>query len=102
MIRRPPRSTLFPYTTLFRSQDERVEAWMLATESGALIAFSEEGLVLRAWAPGQWRTVRALEAVEAELKRTRLNSSHAKILDGGFCLQKKISSQILLFSASVS
>ena len=45
--------------------DERVEAEMLATEAGALIAFSEEGLVLRAWAPGQWRTVRHLEAVEA-------------------------------------
>ena len=48
-----------------QDQDERVEAWMLATESGALIAFSEEGLVLRAWAPGQWRTVRALEAAQA-------------------------------------
>ncbi len=46
-------------------QDERVEAGMLATEAGTLIAFSEEGLVLRAWAPGQWRTVRALEAVQA-------------------------------------
>ncbi len=45
--------------------DERVEAEMLATEAGALIAFSEEGLVLRAWAPGQWRTVRHLEPVEA-------------------------------------
>ncbi|HYX97903.1 MAG TPA: hypothetical protein VE823_22835 [Geodermatophilus sp.] len=45
--------------------DERVEAEMLATEAGALIAFSGEGLVLRAWAPGQWRTVRHLEAVEA-------------------------------------
>ena len=46
-------------------QDERVEAGMLATESGTLIAFSEEGLVLRAWAPGQWRTVRHLEPAEA-------------------------------------
>ena len=45
--------------------DERVEAEMLATEAGALIAFSGEGLVLRAWAPGQWRTVRHLEAVDA-------------------------------------
>jgi hypothetical protein len=46
-------------------EDERVEAGMLATEAGALIAFSEEGLVLRAWAPGQWRTVRHLETAEA-------------------------------------
>ncbi len=45
-------------------QDERVEAGMLATEAGTLIAFSEEGLVLRAWAPGQWRTVRHLEPAE--------------------------------------
>ena len=48
--------------------DERVEAEMLATEAGALIAFSEEGLVLRAWAPGQWRTVRHLE--EADVLRS--------------------------------
>ncbi len=44
--------------------NERVEAGMLATEAGALIAFSEEGLVLRAWAPGQWQSVRHLEEVE--------------------------------------
>ena len=48
-----------------QDQDERVEAGMLLTESGALIAFSEDGVVLRAWAPGQWRTVRALEVVHA-------------------------------------
>jgi hypothetical protein len=44
--------------------DERVEAGMLATDAGALIAFSEEGLVQRAWAPGQWQTVRRLEEAE--------------------------------------
>ena len=44
--------------------DERVEAGMLATEAGSLIAFSEEGVLLRAWAPGQWRTVRQLEEAE--------------------------------------
>ena len=44
--------------------NERVEAGMLATEGGALIAFSEEGLLLRAWAPGQWRAVRHLEEAE--------------------------------------
>jgi hypothetical protein len=38
--------------------DETVEAGLLATESGSLVALSEEGLLLRAWAPGQWRTVR--------------------------------------------
>ena len=45
--------------------DERVEAGMLATEGGTLIAFSEEGLVLRAWAPGQWQTVRHLGEAES-------------------------------------
>jgi hypothetical protein len=38
-------------------REERVEADLLTTEGGALVALSEEGLLLRAWAPGQWRTV---------------------------------------------
>ena len=49
---------------LAEDANERVEAGMLATEGGALIAFSEEGLLLRAWAPGQWRAVRHLEEAE--------------------------------------
>ena len=40
-----------------KGQDERVEADLLTTEGGALLALSDEGLLLRAWAPGQWRTV---------------------------------------------
>src|SRR3954464_5879483 len=39
-------------------EDETVEAGMLVTESGALVAMSEECSILRAWAPGQWRTAR--------------------------------------------
>jgi hypothetical protein len=47
-------------------EDQRVEAGMLITESGALIALSqEEALVMRAWAPGQWLTVRQIEGVDA-------------------------------------
>ena len=38
--------------------DETVEAGLLATEFGTLVALSEEGTLLRAWAPGHWRTVR--------------------------------------------
>ena len=38
-------------------RDEVVEADLLTTEGGSLVALSEEGLLLRAWAPGQWRTV---------------------------------------------
>ena len=37
--------------------DEQIEADMLATESGTLVALAEDGLLLRAWAPGQWQTV---------------------------------------------
>ena len=38
--------------------DEEIEAGLLATESGALVALTEDGQLTRAWAPGQWRTVR--------------------------------------------
>ena len=39
-------------------ESELVEAWALATEAGALVALAEDGLLVQAWAPGQWRTVR--------------------------------------------
>src|SRR3954462_8465988 len=37
-------------------EHEQVEAWALATEAGALVALGEDGLLVQAWAPGQWRT----------------------------------------------
>src|SRR5690349_23400601 len=73
MIRRPPRSTLFPYTTLFRSHDR------LGTESETL-----EQIFSRS---------RGAEPVEADgesdRKSTRLNSSHVEISYAVFCLKKK-------------
>ncbi|WP_369258774.1 hypothetical protein [Geodermatophilus amargosae] len=45
--------------------DEEIEAGLLATESGALVALSEDGLLTRAWAPGQWQTVRQVTGVDA-------------------------------------
>jgi hypothetical protein len=45
-------------------EDEQVEAGMLATENGVLVALSEEGLLVRAWAPGQWWTARKLDAMD--------------------------------------
>lgn len=45
--------------------DETVEAGLLATEGGALVALSPEGLVVRAWAPGRWEAVRCLVGFEA-------------------------------------
>src|SRR2546427_7987365 len=68
MIRRPPRSTLFPYTTLFRS---------LQTELGMPSEASEEDLELCPISAGRDR------------KSTRLNSSHSQISYAVFCLKKK-------------
>ena len=54
--------------------DEQVEADLLATEGGALVALSEEGLMVRAWAPGHWRTARQVpraNGVAADGERAR-------------------------------
>src|SRR2546421_2556756 len=90
MIRRPPRSTLFPYTTLFRSQ---------RTVRGLLLVVSERSRQ-RAQPPQQserdaWRAVqlsahRAFNGDdEIDRKSTRLNSSHDQISYAVFCLKKK-------------
>src|SRR3712207_7496663 len=90
MIRRPPRSTLFPYTTLFRSDSKR----------GAHLAVSldrlDELLDRPAQRIGLSATVRPIEEVATYLaggrpdrKSTRLNSSHANISYAVFCLKKK-------------
>src|SRR3712207_6977694 len=78
MIRRPPRSTLFPYTTLFRSYvSRRTEA---STQTELQLVEQAETL-----------TREALGKVNAFLDRksTRLNSSHANISYAVFCLKKK-------------
>src|SRR5438309_8605546 len=85
MIRRPPRSTLFPYTTLFRSQGRHLA-----------VALDGEVHLLRAGRDQERR--RDLEAVRRGLRRdvrgadrksTRLNSSHSSISYAVFCLKKK-------------
>src|SRR5258705_7916663 len=68
MIRRPPRSTLFPYATLFRSESERVV--------GRVVAATAE-------------PIGPLRAVAQDRKSTRLNSSHLGISYAVFCLKKK-------------
>src|SRR2546430_6146414 len=94
MIRRPPRSTLFPYTTLFRSlppetafdrglgtnrvlclrlQNERGENWRFLVDSGSPITIVDRSLRGR-----------------LDRKSTRLNSSHSQISYAVFCLKKKI------------
>src|SRR5256885_4730567 len=93
MIRRPPRSTLFPYTTLFRSPGaERRE---LATP--ALRALFPRGLGVSAQVAAELRPPgevehqrhRAVGAAHRDRKSTRLNSSHLVISYAVFCLKKK-------------
>src|SRR5438477_9018159 len=78
MIRRPPRSTLFPYTTLFRS--ERVE---LVVQGGRQ-PVTEHRVVLL-----DQRELRAPVVFGEDRKSTRLNSSHMSISYAVFCLKKK-------------
>src|SRR3712207_7329059 len=87
MIRRPPRSTLFPYTTLFRSDvtpDIDLDA---ALDTAATIQFLEQCLE---WSNLAWVTYPYYWADrERDRKSTRLNSSHANISYAVFCLKKK-------------
>src|SRR5690349_23394418 len=86
MIRRPPRSTLFPYTTLFRSQLEARRHDEDDDELGA----DALSMVHR---PGQrptcGRTVVIADDHMLDRKSTRLNSSHVEISYAVFCLKKK-------------
>src|SRR2546430_16394399 len=87
MIRRPPRSTLFPYTTLFRSFQRRGRAldpqrvdvgdedWSLAQQGS--------------------RVLDAAAGIQQDRKSTRLNSSHSQISYAVFCLKKKKNKDIL-------
>src|SRR3712207_7110951 len=101
MIRRPPRSTLFPYTTLFRSDafianevssvqaacDRQVAETNAQCEAALAAAREAAGAHVDA------ATSRAAEIVETDRKSTRLNSSHANISYAVFCLKKKKTSK---------
>src|SRR3712207_7030248 len=100
MIRRPPRSTLFPYTTLFRSLallaalafvvmlrsvfKQRKPATVLAATLAVVLAGSLIGL----------RAAQSFEQATGDRKSTRLNSSHANISYAVFCLKKKKSKHL--------
>src|SRR5947209_12647522 len=98
MLRRPPRSTLFPYTTLFRSPDtggkirslnilarlaRRAEVHAVSFADPILdaVAIAKMRSTFESYTPVFWR--------EADRKSTRLNSSHANISYAVFCLKKK-------------
>src|SRR3712207_7864868 len=97
MIRRPPRSTLFPYTTLFRSHTAdtlrlgwRPYRWLaglllglaIGTKWNGLFFLIAFGVMTVLWDVGSRR-------VAGDRKSTRLNSSHANISYAVFCLKKK-------------
>src|SRR5260221_6749439 len=90
MIRRPPRSTLFPYTTLFRSYPEHVSANRLSPASGGFSRWSHEAVEAWAIADCPLEIPRNLQgAIGEDRKSTRLNSSHTVISYAVFCLKKK-------------
>src|SRR3712207_7845403 len=97
MIRRPPRSTLFPYTTLFRSGADGgdVENRALALPDHLLVnrlGDGEEAVDVRV----DDEVPRAVGGGGEDRKSTRLNSSHANISYAVFCLKKKKHSLYLL------
>src|SRR5690242_21532462 len=92
MIRRPPRSTLFPYTTLFRS------SWALLDKAKEKIEKIPKGQTTREknkYRRARWEMLRARVEVSKYIRKiedrksTRLNSSHMSISYAVFCLKKK-------------
>src|SRR3712207_7066496 len=102
MIRRPPRTTLFPYTTLFRSDPD---GWVRTARDGAVLTVTlDRRDQLNAQTPATWAALAAVgrfldddvrvvvvrgEGRSLDRKSTRLNSSHANISYAVFCLKTK-------------
>src|SRR2546430_7557814 len=93
MIRRPPRSTLFPYTTLFRSSHPFVEsAAVFFFASGKLSDNTQPDRIAQCiehFRQPHIMTTRVIERSHPDRKSTRLNSSHSQISYAVFCLKKK-------------
>src|SRR3712207_7677781 len=98
MIRRPPRSTLFPYTTLFRSRADSLGFGFRIRGGGLCVPERARNPDTRLWLvdPGGCLLGSALNdivkrrrALSPDRKSTRLNSSHANISYAVFCLKKK-------------
>src|SRR3712207_8451471 len=94
MIRRPPRSTLFPYTTLFRSLDRAFPGARLSAEANLLVMptldaanITFNALKIVAGEGGSVGPI--LLGAARDRKSTRLNSSHANNSHAVFCLKKK-------------
>src|SRR5256885_3678974 len=99
MIRRPPRSTLFPYTTLFRSHLARPgeTVWSISGDGGFQMNMAEIATMVQERLPikmaifnnGYLGMVRQWQQFFQDRKSTRLNSSHLVISYAVFCLKKK-------------
>src|SRR3712207_7206705 len=88
MIRRPPRSTLFPYTTLFRSAAEDLAVQRVVCALLSLVITYVVLLIVATDRPFHG-VPRVLPEAMRDRKSTRLNSSHANISYAVFCLKKK-------------
>src|SRR3712207_7411021 len=97
MIRRPPRSTLFPYTTLFRSKLNLLHLHFSDNEGFRIESESHPEVVT---APALSKADVQQLLATADRKSTRLNSSHANISYAVFCLKKKNIDQTLYTSRS--
>src|SRR3712207_7229588 len=90
MIRRPPRSTLFPYTALFRSARDRAASLGIDVNQIESALYNAYGArqVSTIYTPNDQYWV-VMELLPQDRKSTRLNSSHANISNAVFCLKKK-------------
>src|SRR3712207_6941513 len=95
MIRRPPRSTLFPYTTLFRSRERQLVEVADRQQDGALAPVGAGAAARHRQHGGEEQKkddvfrLHGNSAPKGDRKSTRLNSSHANISYAVFCLKKK-------------
>src|SRR3712207_7357518 len=93
MIRRPPRSTLFPYTTLFRSKASWVKGDSILMSIGQGYDLVTPLQIAKAYSiianKGYAYSPHLVKYLEEDRKSTRLNSSHANISYAVFCLKKK-------------
>src|SRR3712207_7301816 len=94
MIRRPPRSTLFPYTTLFRSRADHAaglpfQRRLAPAEKARLVGLNPDKHPVAHLRVADARVDRGYAHPAPDRKSTRLNSSHANISYAVFCLKKK-------------
>src|SRR5690606_40106928 len=91
VVLRPPSSTLFPYTTLFRSfsRASRMRAWLVGQMLASAVGADRQAARSTADRRGRLTRVKIASEDLGDRKSTRLNSSHVKISYAVFCLKKK-------------